>query len=32
MAILPVDQHGDRKVGPIVFILGKNIGKDKNMP
>jgi hypothetical protein len=25
MTILPVDHHGDHKVGPIVFILGDNI-------
>ena len=30
--ILPVDDHGDHKVGPIVFILGKNIAKYKDMP
>jgi hypothetical protein len=30
--ILPVDQHGGHKVGPIVFILFKNIAKCKDMP
>ena len=29
MTILAVDHHGDHKVGPIVFILGKNIAKYK---
>ncbi len=32
MTILPVDHHGYHKIGPIVFILGKNIAKCKNMP
>jgi hypothetical protein len=32
ITILPVDHHGDHKVGPIVFILGKNIAKCKDMP
>jgi hypothetical protein len=32
MTILPVDHHGGHKVGPIVFILGKNIAKCKDMP
>jgi hypothetical protein len=32
MTILPVDHHSDHKVGPIVFILGKNIAKCKDMP
>jgi hypothetical protein len=31
-AILPVDHHGGHKVGPIVFILGMNIAKCKDMP
>jgi hypothetical protein len=31
MTILSVDHHGGHKVGPIVFILGKNIAKCKNM-
>ena len=29
---MPVDHHSDHKVGPIVFILGKNIAKCKDMP
>jgi hypothetical protein len=32
MIILPVDNHVDHKVGPIVFILGENIAKCKDMP
>jgi hypothetical protein len=32
MTILPVDHHGGHKVGPIVFILGENIAKCKDMP
>jgi hypothetical protein len=32
MTILPVDHHGGHKVGPIVFILSKNIAKFKDMP
>ncbi len=32
MTILPVDHHGSQKVGPIVFILGKNIAKYMAMP
>jgi hypothetical protein len=32
MTILPVDHHGAHKVGPIVFILGENIAKCKDMP
>jgi hypothetical protein len=28
----PVDHHGGRKVGPIVFILSKNIVMYKEMP
>ncbi len=31
MKILPVDHHGDHKVGHIVFILGENIAKYKDM-
>jgi hypothetical protein len=31
MTILPVDHHGGHKVGPIVFILGENIAKCKDM-
>ena len=30
--ILPVDHHSGHKVGPIVFILGQNIAKCKDMP
>jgi hypothetical protein len=30
--ILPVDHHGGHKVGHIVFILGENIAKCKDMP
>jgi hypothetical protein len=29
---LPVDHHSGLKVDPIVFILGKNIAKCKDMP
>ena len=32
MTILPVDHHGGHKIGPIVFILGMNIAKYKDMP
>jgi hypothetical protein len=32
ITILPVDHYGDHKVGPIVFILGENIAKYKDMP
>ncbi len=32
MTILLVDQHSGHKVGPIVFILGKNIAKCQDMP
>jgi hypothetical protein len=32
MTILPVDHHSGHKVGPNVFILGKNIAKCKDMP
>ncbi len=32
MTILPVDHHGNHKVGPNVFILGENIAKCKDMP
>ena len=32
MTILPVDHHNGHKVGPIDFILGKNIAKCKDMP
>jgi hypothetical protein len=32
MTSLPVDHHGDHKVGPIVFILGENIAKYEDMP
>ncbi len=32
MTIMPVDHHGGHKVDPIVFILGKNIAKYKDMP
>ncbi len=32
MTFLPVDHHGGHKVGPTVFILGKNISKCKDMP
>jgi hypothetical protein len=31
MTILHVDHHGGHKVGPIVFILGENIAKYKDM-
>jgi hypothetical protein len=31
MTILPVDHHSGHKVGPIVFILGKNIAKCKDI-
>ncbi len=31
MTILPVYHHGGHKVGPIVFMLGKNIAKCKDM-
>ena len=30
--LLPVDHHSGHKVGPIVFMLGKNIAKCKDMP
>ena len=32
ITILPVDHHSGHNVGPIVFILGKNIAKCKDMP
>jgi hypothetical protein len=32
MTILPLDHHSGHKIGPIVFILGKNIAKCKDMP
>jgi hypothetical protein len=32
ITLLPVDHHSGHKVGPIVFILGKNIAKCKDMP
>jgi hypothetical protein len=32
MTILPVDHHSGHIVGPIVFTLGKNIAKCKDMP
>jgi hypothetical protein len=32
MTIVPVDHHGDHKVGPIVSILGENISKYRDMP
>ena len=32
MKILPVDHHDGHKIGPIVFILGLNIAKYKDMP
>ncbi len=32
MTILPVDHQGDHKVSHIVFILGENIVKCKDMP
>jgi hypothetical protein len=32
MRSLPVDHNGGHKVGPIVFTLGKNITKYKDMP
>jgi hypothetical protein len=32
MTILPVAHHVGHKVGPIVFILGENIAKCKDMP
>ncbi len=31
MTVLPVDHHTDHKVGPIVFILGKNIAEYKDI-
>jgi hypothetical protein len=31
ITILPVAHHGGYKVGPIVFILGENIAKCKDM-
>jgi hypothetical protein len=31
-SLLLVDHHGDHKVGSIVFILGENITKYKDMP
>jgi hypothetical protein len=31
ITILPVDHHSGHKVGPIVFILGKNIAKYTDM-
>jgi hypothetical protein len=30
--ILHVDHRGDHKIDPIVFILGENIAKYKDMP
>ena len=32
MTILPVDHHVGHKIGPIVFILGMNIAKYKDIP
>ena len=32
MTILPVSHHSDNEVGPIVFILDKNIANYKDMP
>ena len=32
MTILPIDHHGGQKIGPIVFILGTNVTKYKDMP
>ncbi len=32
MTILPVDHHSGHKVGSIVFILGNNMAKCKDMP
>ena len=32
MTILPVDHHVGHKTGPIVFILGMNIAKYKDIP
>ncbi len=32
ITIFPVDHHSGHKVGSIVFILGKNIAKYKDMP
>jgi hypothetical protein len=32
MTILCVDHHSGYEVGPIVFILGQNIAKYKDMP
>ena len=32
MTISPVDHHGGHKIGPIVFLLGRNIAKYKDMP
>ena len=32
MTILPVDHHGGHTIGAIVFILGLNIAKYKDMP
>ncbi len=32
MTFLPFDHHGGHNVGPIIFILGKNAVKYKDMP
>ena len=32
MTILPVNHHGGHNIGPIVFILGMNLAKYKDMP
>jgi hypothetical protein len=32
ITILPIDHYGGHKVGPVVFILCKNIAKCNNMP
>ncbi len=32
ITILPVDHDSDLKIRPVVFILGYNVAKYKNMP
>jgi hypothetical protein len=32
MTILPVDHYGDYKINSIVFILGENVAKYKDVP
>jgi hypothetical protein len=32
MTIFPVDHHGDYKISRIVFMLGENFAKNKDLP